>query len=513
MIRRGLDVKVNVKPVFLGLEHQYYYEGPCRFAKGDALAPEYEVVLAQELKTQFFKAIEDNLPGDVVNLLEPLYLGCHDDWVIPEAAFDAMTENLDKIDVFMISGGIARSGLVIELAQRTKKPIIQDPLTCCDLTAVTAAVKNRGLEIYPHLTWEGIADQMRVLRVRKALKLANILCGVRFDSTVSKSGNDTFISLDEVTNTFGTTFRFLNLHELLDYMSPLPEGGNYTTPGRMNTPNITPEEIKEAEKIADELMSKAAEVEIDREYLVNSCIAYKEVKKLLDLHDCCGFTVPCPDTCSTRRINGMKFTFCLTHSLLNEQGIPSACEYDIDGVLTMLILTTLTGMPPFMGNTNPLVYENGTLRPMRRFNIDDIADVKDLTNLYHTSHSTPNRKLKCGIDCDNPTCEYAIRHFAYDQGFGAVLRYDFKKDKGQPITLCRISPDCKKLFVGTGEIVGGGDYDLNNCNGYVVFRVKDQEKFFKEQCYFGNHLPLVYGDFSKQLEMLGECLGLEVVRV
>ena len=65
---------------------------------------------------------------------------------------------------------------------------------------------------------------------------------------------------------------------------------------------------------------------------------------------------------------------------------------------------------------------------------------------------------------------YGVRHFAYDQGFGAVMRYNFKQDAGQEITLCRISPDCKKLFVGKGTIVGGGDYDLDNCNGYVVFR-------------------------------------------
>lgn len=509
MIRRGIDTKLNVKPVFLGLEHQYYYEGPCRFAKGDALTPEYEQILAQELKDNFFETVEKNMP-DAVQLLEPLYLPCHDDWRIPEAAFDAITKEKDEIDVFLMSGGIARSGILIELAQRTHKPIMQDPYTCCDLTAVTAAVRNLGLECYAPLTWEGVAVQLRVLRVRKALKEANVLLGVRFDSNVSKSANDTFISLQRATEVFGTNFRFMNLHELLDYMEPLPEGGNYTTPGRMNTPNITEEDIQEAERLADEILAGADDVHIEREHMVNSCKAYVEVKKLLDYHDCCGFTVPCPDTCSTRRMNEMKFTFCLTHSLLNEQGIPSACEYDVDGVLTMLVLSTISNRAPFMGNTNPLVYENGTIRPMRRFNIKDLEGVEDLTNLYHASHSTPNRKFR-GIDGENS--HYGVRHFAYDQGFGAVMRYDFKKDAGENITIFRISPDCTKVFVGKGTIVAGGDYDLDNCNGYVVYRVADQEKFYQAQLYFGNHLPFVYGDFTKELEMLGESLGLEVVSV
>lgn len=509
MIRRGLDVKLNVKPIFLGLVHQYYYEGPCRFAKGDALHPEYERILAQELRQQFFDDIKSHMP-DAVNILEPVYLECNDDWVVPESAFDAMTKDLDQTDVFLMSGGIARSALLIELAQRTHKPIIQDPATCCDLTAVSAAIKNRGLETYACLTWEDLSTQLKVLRTRKALKLANIMLAVRFDSTVAKSGNDTFVSLQKVTETFGTNFRYLNLHELLDYMSPLPAGGNYTTPGRMNTPNITAEEIGEAEKLADELIAGADDVHIERQYLVNSCKAYVEVKKLLNLHDCCGFTAPCPDACSTRRMNEQKFTFCLTHSLLNEQGIPSACEYDIDGVLSMLILSTISGKAPYMGNTNPLIYENGTIRPMRRFNINDLDEVKDLTNLYHTSHSTPNRKFR-GIDGEKS--HYGVRHFAYDQGFGAIFRYNFKQDVGQEITMCRLSPDCTKLFIGRGTIVAGGDYDLDNCNGYVVFRVKDQAQFFKAQCNVGNHLPLIYGNYAKELELLGESLGLQVLSV
>ena len=81
------------------------------------------------------------------------------------------------------------------------------------------------------------------------------------------------------------------------------------------------------------------------------------------------------------------------------------------------------------------------------------------------------------------------------------------------LTICRLSPDCTKIFVGKGTIVAGGDYNLDNCNGYVVYRVADQETFYKAQLEFGNHLPFVYGDYTKELELLGESLGLEVVSV
>ena len=108
---------------------------------------------------------------------------------------------------------------------------------------------------------------------------------------------------------------------------------------------------------------------------------------------------------------------------------------------------------------------------------------------------------------------YAIRHFAYDQGFGPVFRYDYNRDAGQVITTVRFSPDLKKLFVGKGEIVCGGDYDKNNCNNYLIYRVADQKKYFDAQMEVGTHLPLTYGDFTQELKLFGECVGLEVLMV
>ena len=78
---------------------------------------------------------------------------------------------------------------------------------------------------------------------------------------------------------------------------------------------------------------------------------------------------------------------------------------------------------------------------------------------------------------------------------------------------CRFSPDLKKLFVGRGEVVGGGDFDKENCNNYLIYRVADQKKYFDAQMQVGTHLPIVYGDYSEELSILGESLGMEVLRV
>ena len=74
---------------------------------------------------------------------------------------------------------------------------------------------------------------------------------------------------------------------------------------------------------------------------------------------------------------------------------------------------------------------------------------------------------------------------------------------------CRFSPDGGKMMVGRGTIVGGDGYALNNCNGLVIFRVKDQMDFWTKQNWCGNHLALVYGDYTRELSRLYSVLGVE----
>lgn len=512
MIKKGSDVKLNVRPVYIGLVHEAYYEGPCRFGKGDALQPEYDKMIAPEQFKEFCENVKNHMPVEV-ELLDPIYVECTDDWYRKEEMFETMAKDLDQVDFYLFSTFMGRQDVVVEFAQRYKKPLTLIPGTCCETVIINAAITSRGLECYAFRTWKDLLKQLRVLRVRKVLKNTNMLLCPRFNSTVSYSSVDTFLSLDYVTNKLGVKFRYINLHELLDQMTPAVEGGNPTTPGR-KTPDLTGEDLAEANRLADEMIANANEVHVKREFLVNSLIAYITVKKNLDLRDCSAFTVPCPDACSTRRLNQLQFTFCLTHSLLNEEGIPSACEYDVNGLISLTSLINISGKASYLANCQALPCEDGTLDKETLANAfflkkEDLDLIEDKTNLYCCEHSVPNRKLK-GIQGEES--QYALRHFAYDQGFGAVLRYDFKQDVGQTITLMRFSPDLTRMFVGKGTIVGGGGYNENNCNTYVVFRVEDQDRFYEGQKQVGNHIPLVYGDYVEELELLGKSLGLEVIK-
>ncbi len=509
MIQKAETIKLKVRPVLLGIWHRYFYEGPCRFGKGDALQVGYDKLATEQAFKTFMEKVEAACP-EGVELLEPVRVWRTDDWENTEDMWNALKDSCTGADVCFLRTTIGIDDLDVEFAERFDVPMIINPESNFSPSSIHAAVKAKNIdrEIYVPQDWTHVNKLLKALRAKKVINSTRILLATRFNSDVSYSSCDTFSNHDLVTKNLGVHFRYVNVHELLDQMSPAVEGGNPTTPGRI-TPDLTDDDMKEVEALADEIMGNAESVDCERKYLINSLIAYVTVKKNLELKDCNAFTVPCPDVCSTRRLNEMQFTFCLTHSLNMENGIPSACEFDADAALSQQALIAVSGKRPYMGNTTPIPYENGKLFPLFGLTpeIQEKLIKENPHNLYFMQHSVPNRHF---VDNEKQG-KYALKHFAYEQGFGAVLRYDFEQDKGQVITICRFSPDGSKLVIGRGEIVTSAGYDLNNCNGMVIFRVKDAEDMWEKQIYAGNHMALVYGDYVEELKDLAKVLKIEAL--
>lgn len=509
MINKAKDVKLTIRPIAIGVEHLYYYEGPCRFASGDALQPGFDALVNAERKQDFLDSIAKYFPEDQFNVLECLDFKRTDDWTYSDASWKALEKGMDGVDVFLFFSGIAGDDIPIEFYERYRKPIAISPGSYFSVTSVKAAVLSRfpDAEVYGPDEWESLAYDLKIMRARKVMRSTNVLCAVRFNSTMSLSSVDTLIDHDTITRKLGVHFRYCNIHELIDQMElPRPEG-NHCTPGRV-TPNVDANDLVELANMADELMLGAEFVNIEKDKLMQSLKAYKAVRKVMEQKDCNAFTAPCPDACSTRRFNENQFTFCFTHSLNMEDFVPSACEYDVNSVISQQALIAVSGKCPYMGNTNPMPYRDGKFYASLYFTEDELKEFEnDPDNIYFTEHAVPNRRMK------DPAIagKYSLRYFAYDQKFGAVFRYDFRQDKGQTITLCRFSPDCTKLLVAKGTIVGGGGYDRDNCNTAVAYKVADRRDMWKKQSMVGNHVCLVYGDYVQELCDLAESMNVEVL--
>ncbi len=507
MIRKAADIRLKALPVTANMEHLYYYEGPCRFGKGESLEVGYDRLS----NAQIAKAMVDRLhrwaPANV-DVLEPVMINRTDNWDNPEEQWERLAKVVPEADVIVAHPRIGTDDLFIEMIERFDKPVLYSPDGICGI-AETAAIRNKPGKkhvVYANRSWEQLAARLSAFRAAKVIRSTNFLLATRFGNTTSFSSVDSFNNYDLITARLGVHFRFINAHELLDQMSPAVEGGNHTTPGRV-TPDLTEEDMAEVKKLADELMAGADEVEVSREYLENSLIAYVTVRKNLDLKDCNAFSIPCPDVCSTRRMNEQKITFCLTHSLMAEQGIPSTCEFDVCGGLSEQALIAVSGHSPYLGNSYPVRVRDGKV-DIRLAAPEELEKLgKDPENLYYIAHSIAHRRMPD----PNSNAPYALRHFAQDQGFGAIIRYDWNRDAGTPVTLCRFSPDGSRILIARGVVEGGAAYRTQGCGGPIIVRVPNADDLCDKQCSFGMHLPLVYGDYTKELKTMADILGIEAV--
>lgn len=229
--------------------------------------------------------------------------------------------------------------LTKEFAIRYGKPVAGEGMFAS--TIINAITRARGAEAYAFLDIPDGIRLLRALRARKTLHNTRIFTVVRNNSQQSLGGPDVYLSNDDATRRLGIRFTYLSIHEFLDMMHVDESGNNYTLPDR-NACNLTSEDMVEVNRWADQLLSGTDDVTMDRAYVVNSVKAAVLAKKLMAHFGCNAFTAPCPDACATRRMNQEQFTFCLTHSLLNEQGIPSGCELDLVGTSAIAMFTYMS---------------------------------------------------------------------------------------------------------------------------------------------------------------------------
>lgn len=507
-IVRGIDIKLNVKPVFIDFSHDYVYEGPCRFGQGDALTPEYDRFVNGEIFKSFISAARANMP-DCVHLMEPVRVKNYtDEFIVCEEDMQALLKP-DETDVYLLTSSGRGCQVFIEFARRCKKPIIYYNEVLFAVTTDVASMRARGLEVYPVYDWNLGKRTFKALQVRKALRESRALLINRFATDFSPvSAQDGFISLEKVTQKLGFKFNVMDLHEYLDQLTVDRADTNPTTPGR-HQQNLTHEDMEAVEKITDELINNAVECDMKREDILPSVKAYYLTKKLLKYRGCNAFSAPCPDMCSTRRLNEERCTLCLTHSLLEEQGIPSACEIDLSVLVCKIILESLTHQATYMGNTCWLRIVDGKLTAPDFNSVlpEEFDAIKDIPNLAVTLHSVANRHLK---GYDTPAEDYALRSFAFS-GWGATMRYDFSKDKDQDVTVVRIDPMCEKMLIAHGKIKGQFGYKRQNCSTAIIYQVEDAQKFYEKTFDFGSHMALVYGDYVEDLKEVAKVLGLEVV--
>ena len=223
-IIKAADIRLKIRPVLLGLEHKYFYEGPCRFGQGEALQPGFDKFANEDLFTMFLGQLDKYKP-EGIDVLEPLRIGRTDDWENTLEMWESMRLAMVDADAAFFFTNIGLDDFVVDFAMRFDTPVIIDPESAFSPITDYAAVKAKdpAKEIYAPLCWSEVTKLLGALRAKKVIRNTRIMLINRFNSNVSFSSVDTFTNHELITRRLGARFRYVNAHELLDQMSPLPE--------------------------------------------------------------------------------------------------------------------------------------------------------------------------------------------------------------------------------------------------------------------------------------------------
>ncbi len=183
---------------------------------------------------------------------------------------------------------------------------------------------------------------------------------------------------------------------------------------------------------------------------------------------------------------------CLAFTRLRDNGIPAACEGDMDSTLTMLLLQYAFDKPGFQGN----------------------ATFDTARNALWTAHCTAPLKMDGPDGEDAP---YLLRGHSEVQGSGCVPEIQYRL--GQIITRAKMV-NLDTILASTGKIIEVPEKSVHGCRTQIVTEVADAAQMAAdwssvletEDAMTLLHRVVVYGDHLDSMRHLGRLMGMKVVQ-
>lgn len=198
--------------------------------------------------------------------------------------------------------------------------------------------------------------------------------------------------------------------------------------------------------------------DFDEKEIIKATKLHAVLSKIVKKYKLDGLTVRCFSLLD--RINT---TACLGLALLNDKNITSTCEGDIPAMISMHILSKVTGCPGFQANPSRI----------------DVVGKKMVL-----AHCTLPLSMTESYTLDT--------HF--ESGIGVAVK---GKMKEETITIFKLSKDLKNYFVTTGKIIRNLN-ESNLCRTQIEISVDENIEYFLSRPY-GNHHIIFYGDYRQEI--------------
>jgi L-fucose isomerase-like protein len=460
------DTKLCVKPVMTGLVHSASWQGPCRPTE---TTPESEragnerqfAAWSKRLKTRGLGRPED------VRVLEPAQVTFSEKWVLNPDQMAKIAADSPETDVFFIyPGGSARASF--EIGDKFGKPIVFEN-NSCRTASIAGYTLAKGNEVFIPSQDVDLAKLLSLLRARKVFRQTKILSPT---DGVPSFSPDTVFDFEDLQKRLGVSVVRIPYREMSEEMERLLGD---------------PAEGRRAEQAAEELLRKADKAFLDKNFVIRSMIYDRCNRNLMARHGCNAFTIECFEFCPSLLPQKWMVVPCLQHALFGNEGIASSCEADLGILLAMRLLMSVSNKSCHQGNADP----RGP-------------------DAFRINHSAPSMKMN---GFDKPDLPYQLGRFC-QQGWGTKAVIDFMNNEEKTVTVARVDPTATKLLVLKGTLVGSSGWgkDLLGCSVEAVIKppAGRADEFMRRRLVYGNHLPWVYGDYTKELQILGEMLGIKV---
>jgi len=463
--------KLKIKPIMTNMYHTDEWEGPCRF---NVVSTKEEKKRAYEAFETFSNEINDNkVEFDLTNVetMDPDLVLFVEDFKISDEEYQKIDQDARESDVLFINPS-GSSIATYEIAKKYNKPVVISTDLNCRTVDIAAYCRSKGMQAYALNSNSERNEIFSLLRAKKVFSETRILFPTDrgLPSVASLAGiNDP----EKLKDQFGIELVTISYAELSEEME--------------KTRN-SPAEQNDAAAMAEILYGKAEDSYLEEKYVARSMEFYNTIIRVMRKHECNAFTIECFEFCTSRLPQKWNITPCLVHTMFKDLGIPSACEGDLGGLLSMHMLMSLSKKSSHMGNM--FYRENGTMQ---------------------VNHSVPGIKMN-GVS--EPALPYQLGRFV-ESGWGTKAVVDFMNNTEKEVTVARMNPTGTGLLVLKGKLVDskGWNEDLRGCSvsAYIVGSESGTaDEFLRKQVDYGNHLVWVYGDYSDQLKKLGDLIHVDV---
>lgn len=445
--------KLRIKPLVGFLQHSAFWEGPCRAGKKENLMPEAEREWAKNQFPQYVDKLKDVIPE--VEILEPVAVPYIENLTVEQEIWDKIEEDLDKTDAFLVM-----CYRVPKLEKYRKTTIVfSNGNEGADLCAYNRSI---GVEAYNAIDMEDLNEILHTMWVRKCV--ANTKALILTSGQVPTYGIQSNIrDLEYLRQQYGFEVLKLPFKDIFTWMDKVDEN--------------------EAKEIAEKLLAGADEVKVKPEYFIQDIKYYLAAKNMMEFYGCNAFSTACIELCASRIAQERKFTPCMTHSLFKADGIPSACEEDLNAMMALCVLMYSTGKSAFMGNP--------------------FLQSPEVLSIHH---AVPALKMN-GFDKDD--LKYSLWAFT-GQGFGGKLQIDFAQNEEKYVTFGRFDPTGKKMIIKRGEVIRS-EFREYYCSPHYFIQLERGRDWLHELANFGHHQVLVFGDQIDLVRKVSKMMGFELV--